>query len=109
MTLISPHSPQLNESSLLNIIKDTCRSITGGNLRKILLDSNVQITPGITKGWELSNYVVHETPVGEEWRLPLLVSLLEIRDSNWAVNFDEEVGSLKEDEITNLISSVCVG
>ena len=44
----------------------------------------------------------------EEWRLPLLVSLLEIRDSNWAVNFDEEVGGFKEDEITNLISTVCV-
>ena len=53
--------------------------------------------------------MVHKPPAGEEWRLPLLVSLLEIRDSSWELNFDEEVGNLKEDEITNLISTVCVG
>ena len=94
---------------LLNIVKDTCTSVTGSNLRKILLDSEVLITPGKTKGFELANYRVHKTPVGEEWRLPLLVSLLEIRNSNWEIDFDEEAGNLKEDEITNLISTVCVG
>ena len=94
---------------LLNVVKDTCASITGGNLRKILQDTNVRVIPGRSKGFELRNYVVHKTPVGEEWRLPLLVSLLEIRDSNWEINFDEEAGGLNEDEITNLISSVSVG
>ena len=53
--------------------------------------------------------MVHKTPAGEEWRLPFLVSLIEIRDSKWEINFDEEAGGLKEDEITNLISTVCVG
>ena len=94
---------------LLNIVKDTCSSLTGANMRKVLLDSNVRIIPGKTKGFELANYIVNKPPVGEEWRLPLLVSLLEIRDSNWELNFDEEVGNFKEDEITNLISTVCVG
>ena len=42
--------------------------------------------------------------IGEEWRLLLFISLLEIKDSNWEINFDEEVGNLKEDKITNLIS-----
>ena len=77
-------------------------------MRRIHQDTNVCVLPGKTKGWELNEYIVHKTPVGEEWRLPLLVSLLEIRDSNWEVNFDEEVGGFKEDEITNLISTVCV-
>ena len=94
---------------LLNLVKDTCTSVTGGNLRKILQDSQVRVTPGRTKGFALNDSVVHKTPAGEEWRLPLLVSLIEIRDSKWEINFDEEAGSLKVDEITNLISTVCVG
>ena len=94
---------------LLDIVKDTCMSVTGSNLRRILLESEARVIPGKTKGFELANYRVHKTPVGEEWRLPLLVSLLEIRDSNWEIDFDEEAGNLKEDEITDLISTVCVG
>ena len=95
--------------SLLNSVKTTCSSVTGGNLRKILLDTNVKIEPGVSKGCILTNFVVYPTPVGQEWRLPLLLSLLEVKDSRWEINFDEETGQLGDDEITALLSDVCVG
>ena len=76
--------------SLLNITKNTCKSFTGLNLRRILLDTGVKIVPGITSGCSLINYRVYKVPEGEEWRLPLLVSLIEVRDSRWTIQFDEE-------------------
>ena len=94
---------------LLEIVKTTCRSFTGTNLRKILLDTGVHIDPGQTKGFVLNNYLVYKTPVDQEWRIPLLVSLLRIRDSNWEIHFDDEAGQLKEDDVSSLLSSVCIG
>ena len=94
--------------ALLNTVKSDCRSLTGGNLRKILLETGVKVQPGVTKGYVLSSYRVFETPVGQEWRVPLLQSLLEVRDERWSLQFDEETGNLSADEITVLINNVCV-
>ena len=95
--------------SLLKSVERTCRSVTGANLRKILLDTGVHINPGETKGFVLNNYRVYKIPIDQEWRIPLLISLLRIRDSNWEINFDDEAGQMKEDDISTLISSVCIG
>ena len=43
-----------------------------------------------------------------EWKLPLLTSLLEIRDDRWGPQFDEETGQLGEDEVTHMINNVCI-
>ena len=94
--------------TLLNTVKSDCRSLTGGNLRKMLLETGVKVQPGVTKGYLLSQYRVYETPAGQEWRVPLLQSLLEIRDNRWSLQFDEETGNLNADEITTLIDNVCV-
>ena len=56
----------------------------------------------------LQNYRVYETPEGHEWKLPLLTSLLEIRDDRWGLQFDEETGQLGEDEVTHMINNVCI-
>ena len=58
------------------------RSTTGGNLRKIFLDTGVQVIPGTTNKGEISDFRVYKYPEEEHWRLPLLVSLLEIRNDN---------------------------
>ena len=94
--------------SLLNSVKNTCASLTGGNLRVLLLDTEVLVIPGVTKGHVLQNYRVYETPEGHEWKLPLLTSLLEIRDDRWGLQFDEETGQLSEDEVTHMINNVCI-
>ena len=51
---------------------------------------------------------MYEIPLGEEWRLGLLRSLLELRQSNWEVLFDEEgENTLEEDDISEMIDEVC--
>ena len=94
-------------TALLRIVTETRRSWTGQNIRKILLDTNVTVVPGVTRAHDLSDYRVHETPAEENWRLGLLVSLLEVRDARWNVLFDDESGHLSEDETSMMINDVC--
>ena len=58
--------------SLQNLIKNDLKSVTGSNLRKILLDTGHSITPGLTSKVILYNYRVYKIPEGEEWRVPLI-------------------------------------
>ena len=39
--------------------------------------------------------------------LGLLVSLLELREDRWSLQFDEETGNFGEDEVSVLINNVC--
>ena len=93
--------------ALLKTVSTTCRSLTGSNLRVLLLDTGVAVVPGVTKGHVLSNYRVYSTPQDQEWRLGLLVSLLELREDRWSLQFDEETGNFGEDEVSVLINNVC--
>ena len=65
---------------LLNIVQSDVRSTTGGNLRKIFLDTGVQVIPGLTNKANIGDFQVYKYSEEEQWRLPLLVSLLEIRN-----------------------------
>ena len=67
------------------------------------------IVPGTTPPTAFKNYCAHKTPQGQEWKLPLLVSLLELRENRWQVSFDEETMNVSEDEITTMIENICVG
>ena len=90
-----------------NSINDV-RSATGTNLRRILQDTGVVVVPGKTRPSALNNYKVYEVPVGEEWRLSLLQSLVDIRDEHWEVIFDEEDESTFADgDIAQMIEEVC--
>ena len=55
----------------------------------------------------MNNYYVYDTPVDQEWRVPLLVSLLEIKNDRWSIDFDEESEKFSEDELTLLLDNVC--
>ena len=59
----------------------------------------------VVPGW----YIVNPIPCGEEWRVPLLNSLFEIRNEDWIVTFDEENGSEKLEGIVieDMINNVC--
>ena len=61
-----------------------------------------------TLGQVLTDYRVYATPAGQEWRAPLVLSLIEVRNQNWVVQFEEETGILQEDEATLIINDVCV-
>ena len=84
-----------------------CRTTTGSNLRTILLDTGVKVIPGLTNPSELHSFVVNKVPNSDEWKFPLLVSLIELHDARWEIKFDEEDSTLKEDQLETMINSVC--
>ena len=72
------------------------------------MDTGVKVFPKVTKGFALHDYLVYKVPTGQDWRLPLLVSLLEIKDDQWVIEFDEETDKFSEDEVTSLVNNVCI-
>ena len=55
----------------------------------------------------MTNYMVYKLPEGEEWRIPFLLSLIQLRNANWVVTFDEEGTTLETDAIQTMINTVC--
>ena len=96
---------------LLSYVIDNVQSFTGRNIRKILMDTDTKIVPGVTKKVQLQNYQVHATPESEQWRLPLLESLLAIKNDEWEVLFCEEeddiTQTIEENDIEAFIYEVC--
>ena len=94
---------------MFNLIHNDVRSVTGSNLRYICTETNKAFTGGATKRIDLTDYRVYKIPEGEEWRIPFLLSLMQIRDENWIVTFDEEEidSNLESDAIETMIRTVC--
>ena len=72
--------------------------------------TGINVTPGITSPGQFSNCRVYEVPEGDEWKLPLLHSLLEIRSENWEILFNEEEersDDLDGDDLSTMIEEVC--
>ena len=73
--------------SLYSVITDDVTSTTESNIRPIMLETGV-----------------------DEWSIPLLRNLLEVRNDNWEVIFDEETGKAPtDDELDFMIAAVCSG
>ena len=68
--------------SLFELVSKNAQMTTGSILRTIVLETGLKIVPGVTSSWALANYGVYGgTPPGEEWKIPLLTNLIEVRDS----------------------------
>ena len=93
--------------TLFKYAYEDVRSLIGGNLRKIQLVTGIKIVPGVTAPVQLRNCRIYKAPEGEEWRLPLLQSLLEIRSENWEILFNEELENYEGDDISTMIEEVC--
>ena len=65
---------------LFNLVRQDVQSCTGSNLRCIYKNTGVFVIPGQTTKMALSSYTVFKIPPGEEWRVPLLSSLMQIRE-----------------------------
>ena len=77
------------------------------NVRKVLLDTNID--PRIAPKHSLSNWRQYEPT--DTWTVPLLLSLIQLKNDKWVVNFDmeEEMEVLGQDEIDFMIEAVCTG
>ena len=51
--------------------------------------------------------MVYNPPEGQEWKLPLMTSLLQIRDSNWEVLFDDEAEGLGNNIVQIFLDNIC--
>ena len=93
--------------SLGKLVCNDIRSLTGRNLFTIKEESKVNVRAGLTQHTELNNWQVYDPKEGQEWKLPLLVSLLAIRDSCWEISFDDESESLQRNVIQVFLDSIC--
>ena len=84
------------------------RTTTGSNIRHILTENDFLIVPGETKKYDMKKSYIYDIPEGQEWKIGLLSSLLEIRDGKWEILFDNEEGGIIEDDIKRMIDGVCV-
>ena len=71
-------------------MKEDVRITTGANLRCILKNFGVHVVPGSTPGSVLKSTTVYKVPDGDEWKVPLLHSVLKIREGEWVVGFNDE-------------------
>ena len=94
--------------ALFKHLAKSVNSFTGSNLRHIMLETGVSISPGISTPHILKSYKVYKAPPQEKWRVSLLQSLLEMRNDHWQVLFDEEECKLLPSEIQEMINDVCI-
>ena len=95
--------------SLCRIASADIRMITGRNLMTIGEETGVFVRVGVTSPQEIGDWRVYKPEVGEEWRFPLVVSLLEIRDKNWELKFNEEKETLEDQEIQTILNDISTG
>ena len=62
-----------------HIIGKDCRSITGENIRRIMLDCGADPVIGPTRE-DISKKGFEAVPTGEEWRAHVINDLIDVRD-----------------------------
>ena len=91
---------------LLATVAADARTITGSNLRSILLNTGVQVVPCQTLGSYIRTKKLQQVPEGEEWKVPLLHSLLEIRSGEFKLVFDYAAPD-DNDSVDDLLAHIC--
>ena len=80
------------------------KTLTGANVRKVLLDTDMD--PRFVPKHRYSKWIVYKE--ADSWTVPLLTSLLELRQDNWEVVFDveDELEVLDDRELNFMIEAV---
>ena len=65
--------------NMFSIIKNDCRSTTGNNLRQIMLKTGHDVYIKADRGFDIK--VLYETPEAEQWRIPLMIKLLNVKNN----------------------------
>ena len=105
----------LNESkipivrSLFQLISKDIRSVPASNIRYISEQTSTFINPGKTLKSSIKEYKAYEVPEGQQWKIGLLSSLIQIREGQQNISFDEENGltSFPDEEINRMIDDIC--
>ena len=76
------------------------------------MDTGMHIIPGVTDKFSMSGVEVYEVKESEQWRLPVVYSLLEVRNDQWEIRFydgdDHNYYDMTEDDdIEDMLYDVC--
>ena len=89
---------------LYKICKDDIRTTTGSNIRTILLET--QKDPRKLNVHALKKWRVYK--VQDDWTVPLLRNLMQVRGDNWEVVYDAENDvTAEDDDINFIIEAIC--
>ena len=93
--------------TLFDIVSRDARSPTGSNIKKIMQDTGLD--PITVPQYKYSSWRVY--PASDNWTVPLLNSLMELRSGNWQVNFDveDEMEPFEDDDIDFMMGAICSG
>ena len=72
-------SPKMVVRIINQIVSKDCRSTTGENIRRISLSCSTDPVKGPTRD-DISEKGFEAVPAGEEWRIPLINELIDMRD-----------------------------
>ena len=94
-------SPKLVPRLLLNIVENDVRSITGSNLRKMLLETSKLCVSDLQKRDILN---IEYFPIRDEdkWKINIINELLEVKDGLLSIK------GAQTDEIDDIISYLCI-
>ena len=98
---------QQNRRSFLRNMYNIVVNYVKTNVRKIFLEYNLD--PRFAVKHQLMQWRIYQP--SDTWSVPLLVSLLELKQKKWVVNFEmeEEVDTLEDEELDFMIEAVCTG
>ena len=89
---------------LYNICKDDIKTTTGSNIRTVLLET--QKDPRKLDVHVLKKWRIYE--VQDDWTVPLLRNLLQVRGDDWEVVYDVENDvTAEDDDINFIIEAIC--
>ena len=88
---------------MYELIKNDTRSITGKNIRQVLIETDSDNIMDIDINDIKKNMKFSQIPKTEEWRISIIKELTNVKHNNLKVNFDQGE-QLNDDEIDNLIS-----
>ena len=83
---------------LLQHVKDDVRSVTGSNIRQILLENKKTELSDITFKGE----VLHQVPEGEQWRIGFALDSIDIlNDVRFAHDIDKQT-------VKHMLNDICI-
>ena len=93
---------------LYSISASDVRSVTGSNLRSILVNTGLQAIPGTLQSEAIKKHILHDVPIGEEWKIPLIHSLLEVQAGATQILFDDDDCGGTETLSRDILHNICV-
>ena len=92
--------------ALYEICKDDIRSIPGSNIRTI--SQQTEMDPRQLNVHLLKNWRVYKS--GDNWTVPLLQNLIQVRGDGWEILFDDETSMTGQNEdVEFIIQAICTG